>query len=516
MSQLDDAINGLSSDELDTLNGDPKMLSDFKSKYTPSSIIPSSLGTAFDKGVVDPYKDAVSDAWKNIAGMTGGAIVNATKLGGEALAAPAELAQGIAKNDVQMPTVLKDTQTQTDAMAEGAKDFASHPIDSIAKHPVSTGLAIAALAGPESIISKILPETEASSSAKFLKQVANMPERATQYEGYKQPIPTQDELAGAIQKVQSAVKSVWQEHGDLLNKAKKGAGIPSTEDEIVDSVRKYGNNFGLDLNKPLELPENMKHNSSPMEEDTLGATSKDQNVSGEPMPKELQKPMAYKLGDHDTPQQLMTEVNRFKSNLPYISKADQAKAASYLQDQIVQQGVFKTDTAKGSTMGVLKSQYRDLKDVIVGSSDNLQAAKGKMADLYNTMEDISNKISEGPGSAEAYLRRLFKSQDPSTKDDLKALTKIEVLSGKPVLTELFKKFAGEAYGKALGQNVHSITQLPYAAATSPKYVLKPLAKVAKLPKLAASGLGVGFNLRQSNPQSNSILQSTLDKMKNNQ
>jgi hypothetical protein len=229
--------------------------------------------------------------------------------------------------------------------------------------------------------------------------------------------------------------------------------------------------------------------------------------------------MPYTIGEHDTPQQLMTEINRFKQNLPYITKTDQAKTASYLQDQIVQQGVFKQDIAKGRTFGVLKSQYGDLGNVISNSSDNLAAAKAKMGDLYDTMKSVNKKLSGEKGSAESYLRRLFTSKSPAVKDDLKALTKLDTLAGSNTVETLFKKFAGESYGQFLGESVHTIFQAPYALLTSPKLAMTPIMKFGpaalKTAKFGAIGATEkGFTPAQINPDNGSALQSVGDRLNN--
>src|SRR5207248_106957 len=99
---------------------------------------------------------------------------------------------------------------------------------------------------------------------------ASLPERAIELGGAHEPTPKPLEIETAVKNVQKTIKDVWNEHGNILNKANNEAGLPASKSEIAASNRKYGNPFGLDLNKALELPDNYKKMAPTMEEGTAG------------------------------------------------------------------------------------------------------------------------------------------------------------------------------------------------------------------------------------------------------
>src|SRR5437879_1740559 len=106
MAQIDDAINKLSSDELDTLNPDPKMLSDFKAKYSgPVNQPLSTILPTVAKGVrgMMPQSHLASD----IGGMAEG-LGQQLKTGlydvPKALGSmPGQMASDLAKGNIQIP-----------------------------------------------------------------------------------------------------------------------------------------------------------------------------------------------------------------------------------------------------------------------------------------------------------------------------------------------------------------------------------------------------------------------------
>lgn len=575
------------------------------SNTVPPEDLPNQGSTPLDvasniqlPGILGYGENIVKDIAGNVAGTAESLKTGLYDIPKAVGILPQEVSHSIVTGEPLNTSLGNITRQGVSGMAQGIEDFSQHPIDTMLKHPVSTALAIK---GATDLGDSILPDNAPLISGKLLEKAANIPDKATELKGYNEPTPSQSEIDSAIQKVRDTVKNVWKEHGNVLNKAREDAGIPTSEDEVADSIRKYGNEFGLDLGKPLQLPDNLKMNApitgdepiqpfvkgdvvplkstvhgmpdlnvkynGPMMNPPssefakqMGYTPEQLKAFSEPMfnldkdipahagdvphpanstlakttleshgyqvPEGMQKlqvpesmPMPYTIGEHDTPQDLVTEINRFKSNTPYIAPQDQIKAAEYFKDQIVQQGVFKTDTAKGRTMGVLKSQFRDLSDITTQNSPALQEAKSKMSGLYDTMDNINDKLSAGPGQAESYLRRLFTSKSSAIKDDLRALAKIEQLSGQPVLTNLFKKFAGEAYGQSLGQSVHTVFQAPYAALTSPKYIMTPLQRfgpsILKAPLAGISGAGLaatkGFPISSQN-NNLSELQSLKDKL----
>lgn len=559
MAAIDDVINSLSSDELDLLNSDPKMLNDFKSKYIQSNPMMDTAKAGLSAALPSPSFN------QPIAPTSDNPAIGALQAAGQTLRDPTRIAS----------TVGQPGEEVGNAIEKFGQDINAPITGKLGGFLTKTALNPLTWIGMNE---SLLPKGIKAEVPNLLQKAANIPERATILKGFNEPTPTVEDIESGVKNVQNMVSKVWKEHGDLLNKARSNAGIPANEDEVADSIRKYGNEFNLDLNKPLNMPENFKMKAPDMQEapikpfekgDIVIATHPTQPpvklkytmpgmmvgtndpafdlqtpvpAPGKPwshpidstlskstlesygykvpegveqMKAEPSNAMPYTIGEHDTPQQLVTEINRFKQNIPYIDKKDQAKAAAYLQDQIVKQGVFKQDTAVGRTAGVLKSQYRTLADIISNSSEDLQTAKSRMGDLYDTMEDISKKLQAGSGQAHAYLKRLFTSKSPAVQDDLKALTKLDQLGGTNTVETLFKKFAGEAYGQTFGQGIHTIFQAPYAAITSPKLVMTPLMKYG--PAAIKAGKFGGIGATEQGLQSlrdNPELQSVRDRMNN--
>jgi hypothetical protein len=552
--QIDQALGALSPDELQVLNNDPQMQADFKAKY--AAPVPNPNATeAIREGVTQGAQGALPSPSfaQPLAPTSPNPVIGGAQAALQTLRDPTR----IQATEQQALTKMVGEPIENAGKAVGFPETAK-PVAFAAKTVLDPLTWIA-------MGEKILPDAVKEGIPGLLRKAASIPEKATELEGYNQPIPTQAEIETGVKNVQDMVGKVWKEHGDLLNKANAEAGLPASKAEIAESNRKFGNPFGLDLNKPLAQPKNLTQMAPEMEEGIAGPVHPDGTQvflkgtmgggispnTGQPLPKTniwgvrnsdpnvlkaqfgdvspgsvpenvlkekgYQLPgqtnltnMPYKIGAHDTAEQLQTEIERFKANLPYIDKKDQVKAASYLQDQIATTpGMDLGGAVKGKTLGVLKSQRNDLAQVISGASDTLASAKSKMGDLYDIMDDVNKKLSAGPGKAESYLRTLFTSKSPAVKDDLKALAKLETLSGQPVLQTLFKKFAGEAYGQSLGQSVHTIFQAPYAALTSPRGVIGPALRygpgVAKGLKFGAIG-GVESNM--------SNLQSVGDRLKN--
>lgn len=121
----------------------------------------------------------------------------------------------------------------------------------------------------------ILSDDVKAQMPKVMERINSIPERATEMGGFNEPTPKPEDLEAATQKVTQAYKDVVNEKGKVLNQFKSESGLPTTSEEKDASIRMYGNKRGLDLDKPLELPKNLKQNAPAMEENVSGATTKD-------------------------------------------------------------------------------------------------------------------------------------------------------------------------------------------------------------------------------------------------
>lgn len=533
-------------------------------------------------------RNVATDVGENVAGIANTLKTGLYDIPKAALSLPGELAKGIVEQKIPETQIGNITRDATKGMTEDIKSFASHPIESIIKHPVSAALTFVS-PGEESAI-KLSPKVNSAVESRLgsiFNKLANIPERATQREGYKLPVPSASEIEQAVKNVQNVATKIKEEHGNLLNKAKENVGIPTTPEAKAESIRKYGNAFDLNLNKPLELPENFKKKAPEMSPENVPITPLKigqevvATAPGKPDIKMVYKmpgmmvgthdpafdlktplpapgktwahpidstisqstlesygykvpegspaveatktqPMPFKLSPHKNPNDLVVEIERFKKNLNYIHPKDRVKAASYLQDQINNHVDFtKSGDAK---QGLLKQQYSDLKEIINDNSPNLQSAKSKMQSVYGVLDNLDSKLAS-PGKAEAFLKKLFVSKSPEAKDMLTQLAKLEALSGKPVVSRLFDKFAAKSFeplvsrpGREVLEGTAGATALAFGhptgaiaagaalAAQSPKLL-------GKLAKNAPKGLRGLVNIGGTEANK-AQLEAMMEKLKN--
>lgn len=597
MAQIDDAINSLSSDELDTLNSDPQMLASFKAKYAPSATKSDLLKEEVNQmpGVVGhfarEYSNIPSDIVSNVKGL--GSLASA---GISAITDPVNS--------------VKSLITNAPAIAKGLKDSAvnavEHPIDTVEKNPVSTALTISSLGaftpkigGVEGELGGFAENLKNDSTvANFNKKLLGVSESATKMGGASLPSPAPEDVEQAVDNVIKAHSDVTNAFGSDLNDAKSSVGLPTSKEEISDSLRKYGNEYNLDLGKPLELhPDaprpiqtgdkiSVSGNNLPDQDITYkGAMISDSpaklkemgftddqikqytqpsfdlstDIEGHPakstvsqatleqagykIPDVNQNSMPYSISNTKTPEDLNTEIDRFLKNQDYISDKDKIKASSFYQDQIGQhlpQSNGNPDFTKSGdvTQGLLKSKYQQLRGVIQDSSPELQQAKSNFAQTKDALDLVSSHLdADQPGKTQDFLKKVFTSTTQAANDQRQQLAYLEQLSGHPVISDLFKHFAGQEFGNFIGPNGERLIKktAPYAigaglfghgeaglgllaseaAATSPKLIgglesINP-ATVGKV-GLAGRLLKKPFNTPFQTPE----MQSLKDKLANGQ
>jgi hypothetical protein len=506
MSSLDDAINSLSSDELDMLNSDPQMLAQFKTKYHPSS--PSS------------ELDVLKDTAPAMPGVSGHLARTLSNIPGDIennIKGAAGLAAAGLYGTVDPVGALKDLATSAPDMirsaGQGIKDAVLHPIKTVEENPISTAMMIIGLGdmvpeagGVEGELGSFVEALKKDSGlAKFNKKLLGVSESATKMRDAGMPIPSQEELDSAVENVIKAHKDVVSAFGEDLNEAKANAGLPASVEEKDASVRKYGNKRNLDLSQPLELhpdaprpvqkgdsisvsgenlpSQDIKYNgplladsadalrAAGMPEDQITSATQPtynvtQDVPGHPAGSTLAEdtlkklgykipdvnagPMPYKISSSKTAEDLNTEVGRFMNNLDYISDKDKVKAASYYQDRI-KNYVPDFSQEGDETQGLLKSKYQQLKSVISEASPELQSAKsnfGQMKEALNLVAD--NLDPERPGKTQDFLKRIFTSTTEAANDQRQQLAYLEQLSGQPIISDLFKKFSGKEFSQLVG------------------------------------------------------------------
>lgn len=594
MSQIDDKINSLSNEELDLLNSDPKLLADFKAKY--SAPIPHpDLTEALREGMTEGVKTALPSPEYNqpLSPTSDNPVMGGAQAALQTLRDPTRISPTMSQPGEVAGNAVEDNVGGTTGKVAG---FATKVLldpntwsgMGLGENALKTGVE-----GSANFMEELGTNAE-SKMADLNNKLARIPVRATQLKGYNEPVPTTEELDTATKKVIQAFKDVKDEHGAILDKAKQSVGLPATAEEKSASIRKYGNTRNLDLNKPLELPSNLTKKAPIMEEALSGATTKDvvgtgdveayvkgvqkglpdkgipdikiYGVKGDPekikalfgsadvasVPESVLKekgvalpglelpPMPYKISPTKTAEELNTEVNRFLKNQDFISDTDKVKAASYYQDKInkyVDWGTEQTDIE-----GMLKSQHTDLKNVIKEASPELQKAKTGWKGMLDSLDLVRRKLNpKTPGETQAYLKKLFTSTSPAVQDHLKQLAYLEKASGKPIITELFKKFAGQSFADwasrpgreileataglgslALGHPAGAVGAGAVLAAQSPKVLGVAERFGSKLPALASkygpaaayTAAKSGFTPAQIDPSNGSQLQSVRDRLNN--
>lgn len=251
------------------------------------------------------------------------------------------------------------------------------------------------------------------------KYGANVPEKAAeiaQKAKFNLPAGSADEIENAVGRVQDVLTKTKDNAGAILNDAKAKIGIPTTIKEKEASLLAGNGTHGLG-----------KH-----------------ELNSE----------TQKMLDSKTPEELASNIAYFK-RLSEGGNSDPkltARVANALQDKVNQ---FVDWQKSGSDIeGVLKQQYKALGDIVTDNAVGLQSAKGDMAKTLDVFNDLKNRLADPDksGKAEQFLRNLFTSKSAASKDYLESLAKLEHISGKPVLSDLFKQFAGEAFSKASGNS----------------------------------------------------------------
>lgn len=523
MAQIDDVINSLTPDELDTLNSDPEMLKAFKTKYLnppiPSNNTNSMVGIA---------KSAIS------AALPSPSSFNPISPEGPN---PASMGISAALQTLRDPTRISPTLSQPGQVA--AESQTGQAIEQAAQNvgipKAASKFAIQTALDPQSYLGiGLTPEAggiegelgsfaedlkQDSSLARFNKKLLGISESATKMGGPSLPTPSTEDINSAVDNVIKAHQDVVNSFGQDLNKAKTNAGLPVSEAEKSDSIRLYGNKRNLNIGQPLEmspdapktvnpgdtisvsgnnLPDQTLTYRGPMAQDSpealknLGVSDDlinkmkqpfydlSTDIPGHPAKSSLSEEalkaagynlpdiskgsLGYKITPTTNSEGLNGEVGRFLNNLDYISKNDQIKAASYFQDRI--KSYIPDFSQEGNeTQGLLKSKYQQLKDVINNASPELQQAKSNFAQMKQSLDLVSDKLApDQPGKTQDFLRRVFTSNTQAANDTRQQLASLEQLSGQPVISDLFKKFAGQEFGQFVGPTGERLVKksLPYA------------------------------------------------------
>lgn len=427
---------------------------------TMGNVFPKMLGTVAS----DLSGTMLKDVGQNVMGGLGTLKAGLYDIPKAVGSLPNELAQGLTGN---MPETQLGSLTKGSAqgLVEGAKEAVMHPVDTLIKHPFSAATMLTGTGAPEAAASKV-PTTG------FFRKALNLFKKSA----------SPEELGEAVGGVQDMVSTAKNKFGTMLDEAKSKAGLPTTVEEKVGSISKYKNAYNLDVDQPLK-----------MVEQPIGASKSFEGPSK--FDETAPKVEPYKIGTHSSQHDLLTEIERFTKSSSKIDEGDKIKAASYLQDQI--NNHVDWNKQGDSIQGLLKQQYKDLGRLITTSSEGLQGAKSKMAEVYKSLDEIENKLKD-PGQAEAFLKRIANNPTGKNADYLTKLRKLEKLTGTESVDDLFKMFADQ---KRLDLS-HPIRDTVKAGLESVG------ANLHKVPKpVGAAGFSIG--IRNNNREA---LQSIRDRL----
>lgn len=256
MSELNDKINSLSPDELDLLNSDPKMLADFKAKYSDNpgvlksaaagamSGVPlaetaiSGIGSALsDKSYADIHKsleDLKDKAWEQhpvaygsgkIAGIAGTGLVAPEGLAG-ALITGAGYGADAAKDISELPKATAEG-TATGAVLHGIGKYAISPLLEKAGEATQSGLASLGKQTTLEDIQNYLKNPNIINNAGTKEEVAN-------------------KLAGLTSDLGTASGHMSEQARGLLNTEAQPLNISDVKDAAMNALQKYfpeGNNL---------------------------------------------------------------------------------------------------------------------------------------------------------------------------------------------------------------------------------------------------------------------------------
>lgn len=374
------------------------------------------------------------------------------------------------------------------------------------------------------------------------------------------PTPTQPEIEQAVVNVQDALENAKNDLGSQLNAAKEKIGIPTTPEGRAKSLAAHDNLFNITHADALKSTEGepfaapsykwkeqgdkqyyrLWGDQTQVNNKTLGAHVTGSDVSQEAVDRYnipvKQSPYIQEFKDR---KELSKAITSFQADSSKMTKTVRGRVASFLQDQINNHVDWKgSEDALG---GLLKKQYGHLGDVIHDSSVELPEKKASFAEAKQLFDSLDKKLGiskDEPGKAEKYLRNLFTTNNPASKDDLAKLAKLQTITGQPVIDTLFHMFTGEQFGKLAGSpklasaaametagslyrgNLPGVASgLTYLAAQSPA-LLKNAGRAAALSTEAASKLASsklpnlsalsGLNSLRRNPD----LHSLRDRLKN--
>lgn len=395
--------------------------------------------------------------------------------------------------------------SQTPSLGDQFKDVAQSGAQGAEDQ--ATGEAVGAVAKP--IISS-LGDAINSGLAKLStwKLGASVPEKAAEIAKeakFNIPSATQEDIEAGVSNVQKALTNSINKAGETLNKAKSDIGIPVSVADKEASLLQYGNTHGLGPDVINDATQEML--------------------------------------DSKTPEELSANIAKFKQ-MQTAGNSDPAltaRVANALQNKI---GDFVDFTKPGNDIeGVLKKQYGDLGRIVQDNAMNLKGAKSNFSEVKDLFDDLETQLaSDKDGKAEQFLRNLFTKDTPVNRGYLDKLAQLEHISGKPVISDLFKQFTGEAFDKTIGSpklasaaaaaggeallhtNIPTaLSSAGYLAAQSPALIKTAGKASANITQAALDAVNnkagtagiIGLNSLINDEVNRRVLQSVKDRVKNN-
>lgn len=287
----------------------------------------------------------------------------------------------------------------------------------------------------------------------ILKATANVATKVTDLlvrHNFKVAKPMPGEIETGVKNIQDALigarKKLGQELGELrgtnteamevLNEIAEKGPVKTTPQEVATKFFSYFNKPVAESQKPtLEAMELRKMWAELTKEQAGSSISYDQMrvISGYLNPHAVAGPGKEKA--------LIKELLALRNSMrEQISKTtlDQSgkvvKAISSTEERAFNAGIDHIN--------------KEIEKLPNGKA--IRATEKKFSEMADIYDDLQKKISE-EGKGEDFLRKVFESDAAVYKDWRGKLAHLEQVTGKPLLTDLFKKFAGEEAGKLVGR-----------------------------------------------------------------
>ncbi len=518
MSILDDKINSLSSDELDLLNSDPKMLGEFKAKYSQpqetSTLDVAKQGLQAALPSPDSFNKPLSLA-EDTSPM--GAIKGGAQAALETLKDPTRMSMSVSQpgqvagekvsSSLQdsgvNPMVAKGAGFATGIALDPQTYMLGHLINADELNSVKTGLGNimdkvggtfaekptpAEIESAQTAVQNSLNKAKTMAEGKLnaVKEKFSTPPNFEDVSDVGEPKASLKELKD---KFQSYFKSRAPQMEEAGMTAPEGTGVQQPPNVEVYSKGTMGGGVSPNTGKPLPKTTIWGVRGDPAEIEKLGFGKEPGSI-----PEDTLKKMGL-LGDNG-PIATVTGPT-FASPKEEIGHLINMRQA--LQDEIRpgiadQAGniVKKVGTIEEGKVRNMIGRINERIAQLPGG-DAIREAESHYSNARSVFDDLQSKLDE-PGQAENFLQRLFKNPTGKNKDYLNKLATVEQMTGQPVVSNLFDLYKQAAKGISYEELKHPVANMIKSGVPGLGSAVKGLASAGtKVGAIVGRGLQTPFN-----------------------